>query len=284
MSVFSSIYWRKSRPISDICLYCATLLTVNNFGMLAKNIKYLRKKNGISQQELADALDVPRTTLGDYERGKTEPNIATLISLAECFDITLDALLREKVEHKDMEIIRQKDFRVLAVTVDAHDRENIELVDKKAEAGYLESFQDPEYISELPKIQVPTLPDGSYRAFEIQGDSMLPLEPGTLVICKYTESLTDIKDGRTFVLVGNESGIVYKRVYNDLRQKELILVSDNDIYTPFAIPYGEVREIWQYHAHIAFSDDIITRKAELGIQLKEIKNDLREIREKLTGN
>src|SRR3546814_6005241 len=41
--------------------------------------------------------------------------------------------------------------RVLSITVDGDDKENIELVPVKASAGYLNGYADPEYIAELPK-------------------------------------------------------------------------------------------------------------------------------------
>ena len=58
--------------------------------MISKNLNYLRKKNKISQQVLANAMELPRTTLGDYERGKTEPNLAMLIKLADYFEVKVD--------------------------------------------------------------------------------------------------------------------------------------------------------------------------------------------------
>jgi len=138
--------------------------------MIAQNIKYLRKKSKLSQQELATQLDVARTTMGDYERGHTEPNIDTLVRLSDIFCVKLDQLLKEDLSHKELEIIRNKDMKVLAISVDTNDRSNIELVDTKAEAGYLESFQDPQYIRDLPKVYFPNMPHGTYRGFEVNGD------------------------------------------------------------------------------------------------------------------
>ena len=79
--------------------------------MLAENLKYLRKKKHISQQQLADTLDIPRTTLGDYERGHTEPNVQTIVQMSQYFDVSIDHLLTKKLSHQDLEIIRQKDLK-----------------------------------------------------------------------------------------------------------------------------------------------------------------------------
>ncbi|WP_235298561.1 XRE family transcriptional regulator [Portibacter marinus] len=233
--------------------------------MLAENLKYLRKKNKLSQQELADTMNIPRTTLGDYERGKTEPNIETLICFASYYGINLDQLLTSDLSLQDFEIIKNEDFRVLAISVDADNNGNIELVDTKAEAGYLESFSDPQYIKDLPKIQFPNIPDGTYRGFEIEGDSMLPMEPGSIVLASYVENLSQIKDNRTYIIVGRSEGLVYKRVVRNESRRSLILMSDNPIYAPYEISYGEVAEIWQYYAHLSFSD----KKQQLDNRVEE---------------
>ena len=244
--------------------------------MFPKNLLYLRKKNKISQYELSEAMGVARTTLGDYERGKTEPNISTLVNLASYFGVTLDDLLKRNMSHLDLEVIGSGDFRVLAISVDQNNKQNIELVDRRAEAGYLEGFQDPEYIKELPKIQIPRIPDGTYRAFEIQGNSMLPLLPGSIVICGYVERLEDLKDGKTYVVATND-GIIYKRIYNDVEGKQISAVSDNPSFPPYTIDYGDLIEIWQYYAHVSFSDSKKGIDEWLVSNISEIQRKLDEV-------
>lgn len=245
--------------------------------MINKNVKYLRSKNSISQQELADALRVGRTSLGDYERGRTEPDISTLISLSDYFSISIDDLIRKDLQKEDYEIIRNKHMRILAITVDKDNNENIELVESKAQAGYLENFNDPEYISELPKIYFPMIPEGTFRGFEIRGDSMLPMEPGNIVICSYVENISDIKDDKTYVVISREGGIVYKRLKVLKNQESLLLISDNTTYEPYILEYGEISEIWQYYAYISKSDPISTIKYIQDEKIEEIGRKVGEM-------
>ena len=247
--------------------------------MLAENLKYLRKRRKLSQQQLADALEIPRTTLGDYERGHTEPNIDTLIRVAGYFDVTIDALLVEKISHKDLEIIRNKDLRVLAISIDSENRQNIELVDSKAEAGYLSSFQDPEYIRELPKLYFPNIPEGTFRAFEIQGDSMLPMMPGSIVICSYIERLEEIKNEHTYVIATHLDGLVYKRILLNPDRQSITAVSDNPAYPPYKIAYRDIAEIWQYYAHLGFTDAKIALENTLEEKLTDIQEKVTFIKE-----
>ncbi len=250
--------------------------------MITKNLIYLRKKNKLSQKDLADAMGLPRTTLGDYERGKTEPNLNMLIQLAEYFDVTVDDLIRSDLSHQDLEILRNKDLRVLAISVDRDNNGNIELVNSRAEAGYLQSFSDPEYIRELPKIYFPNMPDGTYRGFEITGDSMLPVEPGSIIISTYVEQLSHIKDNKTYIIISKNEGLVYKRVKNIPGKRVLFLQSDNEIYLPYEIPYEEIAEIWQYYAHLSFSDSRATFHYMLEEKLNDIQIRVREVHEKIT--
>lgn len=245
--------------------------------MISKNLIYLRKKNKLSQQALADLMGVARSTLGDYERGMSEPNITMLIRFAKHFGVTMDQLLVENISHQDLEIIKNKDMRVLAITVDSNNRDNIEMVDSKAEAGYLSSYSDPEFIKELPKISFPNMPQGTFRGFEIQGDSMLPVEPGSVIICSYVERLEHLKDDKTYVIISRQNGLVYKRVKNDPDNLSLTLISDNEAYLPYRIDYTEIDEVWQYFAHLSFSDTKMSFNSMLEDKLSDIQLKLNQL-------
>lgn len=245
--------------------------------MLGQNIKYLRNKNKLSQQELSEKLGVPRSSLSDYERGHTQVGLDSLIKLSEIFDVKIDDLLKSNISHRDLEIIRNRDLRVLAISVDTENRSNIELVDTKAEAGYLDSYGDPEYIRDLPKIVFPNIPQGTFRGFEIRGDSMLPMESGSIVICEYIEQLSDIKSGKTYVIISKSEGLVYKRVKNQADGQKLVLISDNEAYLPYEISYNEISEIWQYYAHLSFSDAKYTFNSMLEEKLLDIQKKVTEV-------
>ncbi len=240
--------------------------------MLAENLKYLRKKHNLSQQQLAEVLDIARTTLGDYERAHTEPSLDTLIRIADYFKADLDQLLRGKMHHQEYEIVSSPEMKVLAISVDQANRQNIEVVGVKARAGYLQSYQDPEYIRDLPKMYFPQIPEGTYRAFEIEGDSMLPMMPGSLVVCSYVEELEEMKNDRTYVIATHLDGIVYKRVLLNPDRKSVTALSDNPAYPPYKIPYRDIAEIWKYYAHLSFSD----AKFSLDYVQEDKINDIQE--------
>ena len=245
--------------------------------MIAENLKYLRTKNNFSQQTLSETLGIPRTTLGDYERGKTEPNISMMLRMARLFDVTVDELISKDLSHGQYEILKSEVLKVLAISVDEDNEANIELVDSKAEAGYLDDYQNPEYIKDLPRIKIPQIPKGTYRGFEIQGDSMLPIESGSIIIASYVERLKDVKQDRTYIIVSKRDGLVYKRINVNKKDKSLHLISDNELYHPYTLAFEDIDEIWEYYAHISFSDTKATLDTMVEDKLNDIQRKVTEI-------
>ena len=250
---------------------------------LIENVKHLRKLWGFTQQDLSDKLTIPRSTLGEYERGNTEPSIDLVIKIANIFKVDIDSLLRTRMSDTVLENSFTDHLKVLAITYGQNEQSNIELVSTKAEAGYLDGYADPEFIRDLPKIHFPNLPRGHYRGFEIAGDSMLPMESGSIVICRYIEHLDEIKDNKTYVIISKREGVVYKRIKNLKKEAQLMLVSDNESYLPYGIPYSEIDEIWQYHAHLSFTDTKHTFNTMLEEKINQMNRKISEIHEKVVG-
>lgn len=227
---------------------------------VSDNIKFLRKEADYTQQTFAEALNIKRSLVGAYEEGRADPPISNLVKISELFGIRIDDLVETalwKMSEEEYAEFRKgsggQKFKVLAITVDDKDKENIEFVPQKAAAGYLNGFSDPQYIAEMPKFQLPFLPDHStYRAFEISGDSMLPIRSGTIVIGSYEEHATDIKNGQTYILVTQSEGVVFKRVFNYIEEKgNFYLVSDNRQYSPYELKPNDILEIWEAKAFIS---------------------------------
>ena len=61
-----------------------------NFG---ENFKNIRKQCGLSQQEVADKLQIKQSSVSDLENDVSRPDYEKLIALAELYDVTLYELL-----------------------------------------------------------------------------------------------------------------------------------------------------------------------------------------------
>ncbi len=243
---------------------------------LILNLKYLRKSKDYTQQDMADKLGIPRPTYSGWERASAEPSLSSLRKICQIYGVSLDNLVDDNLESGRKEVLVSENFRVLAVSVDPSDRQLVEFVPQRAEAGYLESFSDPAFIRDLPKIQMPGIPEGTYRAFEINGESMLPMESGSIVIGHYVERLQDIKAGKTYIIATTD-GIVYKRLRKSVGENYFIAVSDNSVFPPFEIQFTEIKEIWQYYCHIAFNDSIDHHAVDLQMQLNKLQEQVEVI-------
>lgn len=74
------------------------LIRVND---LLKNLRKLRTEKNISQQQLAAIINVSQQSVNKYENHETEPNLATLIMLADFFDTSIDYIIgRTDIRHK----------------------------------------------------------------------------------------------------------------------------------------------------------------------------------------
>ncbi|MGQ1910947.1 XRE family transcriptional regulator [Marinifilum sp. RC60d5] len=230
----------------------------------AENIKFLRKRRKKSQADLSEQLGITRTTLAGYEKS-VQPPFKVLIKFAEYFGVSIDALLRYKLQELsefqlsqiengfDIDVTGKK-LRLLTISVNQDGEENIEMVPLKAQAGYTNSYGDLDFIESLPKFTLPFLPkDKSYRTFQIQGDSMLPISEGSWVTASYIQNWENIKDGTPCIIVTQDDGIVFKVVYKQLeKNKSFLLVSTNRSYKPYEMPVSKIIEIWKFETYNGF--------------------------------
>lgn len=266
--------------------------------MINTNLKFCRRELALTQAQMAEKLGIKRSLVGAYEEGRAEPRLATLVNMARLFGITLDQLVTTDFSKKkntkiigslpapDPTTVESDDqpepptpaggkLRVLAFTVDKDQNENIELVPQKAAAGYLNGYADREYLEVLPKFRLPMLSQtGTYRAFEIAGDSMLPIASGTVIVGRYVEDWASIKDGTPCIVVSSRDGIVFKRVFNKMRSGSMfVLHSDNSHFSPYEIKVDDVLEIWEAKSYISSTFPIaelsLERVASLVLNLQQ---------------
>jgi transcriptional regulator with XRE-family HTH domain len=250
-----------------------------------KNLVYLRHKHNISQQKMADDLGYKRSVYKNYEYTQ-EPDIDFLIKVSNFFKISIDELVKKDLEtnetiYPNTEPSGDK-LKILAITVNDEGKENIQFIPESAKAGYLVGYANPNFIGSLPSFRLPNLPTGTYRAFEIKGDSMPPISEKSIVIGKYVESISYIKNLETYIIVTKQDGIVYKRVINKTKESnKIILMSDNPAYPPYTLATDQIMEIWAYHCHIDFGANQNINKAMLQ-KLLDMSDEIENLDSKLS--
>jgi transcriptional regulator with XRE-family HTH domain len=253
-----------------------------------ENIKLLRKRRNLTQDEVASALELKRPTLSGYENGVGHPNLQTLSLFSEYYGIAIDTLVKvdlkllsesqlQQLEQGFDSFIKGSQLRVLATTVDQENEENIELVEEKAKAGYGTGFADPEYIRILPTFKMPFL------SKQISGDSMLPIPDKSYVTGEYVADWNDIKNHLAYIILTREDGIVFKVVENRIRlNRKLVLHSLNPLYEPYEIHINQVREVWKFVNYISSEVPPQNKEKEiLAEEVEKLKKQVQAIQMKL---
>jgi len=244
-----------------------------------KNLKYLRKLRGWTQEEFAQKLRIKRSLVGAYEEERAEPRIDVLEVVCDIFKLTLDDILRKDLsDNKSNYLAKRRAMKLVG------GRTDIPFVPVKAAAGYLAGYADPEFVDELNTFTLPMLTGGNYRAFEIIGDSMLPTPSGSVIVGEKIENLDDVKNNTPCIVVSRNEGIVYKRIQKNGRVKnKLTLVSDNPVFHPYAVNADEIIEVWQAQVVISKMNmqqrwnmnqlaDMVTNLQEQVVSLKKRMN------------
>ncbi len=230
----------------------------------AENIRFLRERRKLSQEVLAEKLSLTRSKLNALENGQTKtPRSEDYITFSEFFRISIDSMLRVDLSKLGELQLRELEagndvymmgsrIRVLAITVDKENRENIEYVPVKAKAGYRNGYSDPEYLARLPRFSLPFLSDGyTYRMFPTTGDSMLPVPDGSDIIGQYVTDWMSLRpDTPCIVILKGDQDFVFKQVTVNT-DGSLLLKSFNPLYEPYAVRAEEVIEIWKYHSFLS---------------------------------
>lgn len=251
--------------------------------LFSENIKYLRIKKDVSQQVIADGIGIPRPRYAKYEDGKNFPPPETLLAISRYFSMSIDLLLSVDVRKIPIgDLLKLENNRLLLpITVDSHGNNLVEVVTQKAKAGYLNGYSDPEYIESLQQISLPFLGPGKHRGFPVEGDSMPPHEDGSIIIGRYIEKLGNVLDGKTYIVITKDNGIVYKRL-NKNGKNSLMLNSDNTFYEPYEVKASDILEIWEYECSIGRTDKKTDFSADnLTSLMMEMRQELREVKAKI---
>lgn len=249
----------------------------------AGNIKFLRERKKISQEALAAQLGLTRAKLAAIEAGNTKsPQPEDYLNFSDFFKISIDTLLKidlpklgelkiRELESGNDVYIRGGNLRVLAISVDRSNNENVEYVPVKAKAGYMAGYNDPEFIASLPKYSLPNLPaQGTFRIFPSTGDSMLPVPESSDIITQYVPDWTAIKpDTPCIVILKGQQNFVFKMTtIND--DGTVVLKSLNPAYKPYTVSTDDVLEIWRFYAYT--SKEFPEPHPEMATVLKAIRS------------
>jgi transcriptional regulator with XRE-family HTH domain len=303
--------------------------------LISNNLKYLRRINGLTQDQFARRIGTKRANVGAYEESRAVPPVDTLKIIANTFGITVDDFVKKdirklretpdltfgfeakplydqdeppkeevslketfsneedpfdlppsigdlmkqflgnepSIQEKSNEVRTTENVSQSVTLKPSFEREtfvepkpiipptntqttnnqpisqNIELVRRFQFNDYLVKLKDFQFIKTLTTFNMPTLPNGNYRAFEAGEDFAFE---GALLIGNLVSNWQDIIDGKNYVLVTKSQGIIYRRVYNQVKIKGTLLLStDNNRFPSTEISFMDVIETWDIKAFVS---------------------------------
>lgn len=193
----------------------------------ASNLKYLRNKNDMEQQELADKLGRKSgSTVSDWERGKFTPRMGTVDEIAEIFDVDIDTLLYSDMTNTE---------------VDAH----TPITKTSAYPFYPHSISagnpfHADGVTQLESIELPDFVMGKYARskdlliMRINGESMNRLIPHDSLIAIKNVDISQLKDG-DIVVYSHQNEYSVKQFYrrgNDVIFKPM---SEDPTFTDYVV-------------------------------------------------
>ncbi|MGB1032782.1 MAG: LexA family transcriptional regulator, partial [Flavobacteriales bacterium] len=222
-----------------------------------------------------------------YEEGRAEPKLATLVLMSQFFNVSIDELVLKSLDESSKPKRFQGDsLRVLPISIDkSTERELVTLVPTKAAAGYTAGYGSVEFISKLPSFALPIKElsqDQSYRAFQIDGDSMLPIPSGAYVVASYLEDWSNAGQNKSYIVVTKDDGIVFKRIQRSNDQGLITLISNNTLFDPYTLSWENVVEIWYAKAFMSFDFPTESQHSsaieDIKLQLQDLKSAVSDLK------
>lgn len=207
---------------------------------------------------------------GRLKRGNSNKNVSPTVSPTT-----------KNVGWNDVHGIAKKEYLIPQfITVDNNGSQNILYVPVRARAGYLLGYGDPEYLSDLTSFSLPGLSGGTYRSFEVEGNSMEPtLKNKELIIGEWVESLEHIRDDRVHIVVTKTDGIVIKRLLNRISEYGYVVAKSDAVdnradYPNLNIYPEDILEVWYAVWHGGFD---FKGPAEMYKRVNNLEADITEV-------
>lgn len=248
-------------------------MTVNNNDIYSR-LKEFIEFTGLSMNMFGKAIDEPGGQISQMVTYKKKFGIDKLLKIVNTYpELNPNWLLKGEGTMLIKDLNNQ---HPVFVTVDEAGSDNIVLIDVKASAGYPSRYLEPSFLKELPAFKLPgsNYRNGTFRAFEVEGDSMSDtIKPGSWAISRRLDCLDDISDGYVHVIITNTE-LSIKRVVRNPEEGTLELHSDNNAYPLRHVPYGEIREVWRCVAQL--TNDFLKKETGSPLAFVHEFSDLKE--------
>lgn len=214
--------------------------------MFGPNLKKLREDAHLSQEQLADAIGVSKSTIGMYEQGKRMPNTNTILKdIASYFGVSIDYLVGFQ---SDLGSLSEEDFSRFGIRPIG--RRRIPMLGKIACGEPI--MCDEEYET---FVEIGGNIDADFCVIA-QGDSMINARilDGDIVFVRKQEM---VENGEIAVVIVNDNEVTLKRFFYYPELNQVVLQSENPAYRPMIYMNEELSHIRVLGKAVAFTSSVI---------------------------
>jgi len=202
--------------------------TIENFK--PKRLAELRRKKGLTQEDLAELLGVTRVTVARWETGKLVPSTSSILKLSKVLGVSPSYFFDEEKPKwdKNAEFLPGKVFPIP--------------IYGEAQAGSFGGYAmpSPEEYFPTPEAMIKGLPPERVFWIKVEGHSMEPIfQPGDLVLVA-DPSWYEVREGAPVVVVNGDGELTVKFYHRDRKNKVVVFEPANPSYKPIVIPEKEL--------------------------------------------
>jgi len=251
------------------------------YNFFSSNLKYLRKKSGKSQTDIAMVVSKRPTAISSWENNLSEPSFEDLFKISDLFGISPGFLLSTNLEESDIPLKSDNNpdtsvFTPVAV-VPAEHPNNVYDFESKAAAGQALFLLDADRMATEPNLYLPHLGPGVHIRVPISGDSMhSTIKDGDKAVGTLVKDIADIRQGYIYAILDKQDGLVCKRVYIE-NKTTLELVSDNEIYKPYKRHLKDI--VSMFRVREVHSTDLRPYYEDLRKEMRDIRAEMTELRQ-----
>ncbi|MBQ7985941.1 MAG: helix-turn-helix domain-containing protein [Clostridia bacterium] len=214
--------------------------------MFGANLKKLREDSHLSQEQLADAIGVSKSTIGMYEQGKRMPNTNTILKdIASYFGVSIDYLVGF---HQEGAGVTDEDFSRFGLRP-IH-RRRIPMLGKIACGEPIMCEEEYETFADSGADI-----DADFCVIA-QGDSMINARifDGDIVFVRKQEM---VENGEIAVVIVNDNEVTLKRFFYYPELNQVVLQSENPSFRPMIYMNEELSHIRVLGKAVAFTSSVI---------------------------
>lgn len=220
---------------------------------MAERLKFVRRARELTQQEMADLLEIARPTVAQLEGGRHQPSTDVLEAIIDKLNISRNWLWFGSGPMEDFSPLGGN-VKMLA-GLEEGDYLDIEFVSCKVRGSFLELMDDGGEVSHFESLEIvriydptPEMRKPGTKGFEIDGDSMEPQLRSGMKVVGVRVPLSDVKyvtSGVYVVAFGNQ--LTIKRVKsNDILERGiLVLHADNPNAGSLPVAGEDIRFMWK---------------------------------------